>query len=69
MDTSSAFPVLYASKVQETARSYELLGFAPTFQLPAEGEQGYVSAYARRLRAREVSSRLTPAAPRRDRWT
>ena len=37
-----AFPVIYASDVSETARFWERLGFTRFYQLPAEGEPGYV---------------------------
>ncbi len=37
-----AFPVLYAVDVEEAAQFWELLGFRRHFQLPAEGEPGYV---------------------------
>jgi len=37
-----AFPVIYASDVGETARFWERLGFTRFYQLPAEGEPGYV---------------------------
>ncbi|MBA3373120.1 MAG: VOC family protein [Actinomycetota bacterium] len=36
------FPVVYADVVESTAAFYELLGFERHFQLPAEGEAGYV---------------------------
>jgi lactoylglutathione lyase len=39
---SRAFPVVYASDVERAARFWELLGFSRHFQLPAEGEPGYV---------------------------
>jgi lactoylglutathione lyase len=39
---SRAFPVVYASDVERAARFWELLGFRRHFQLPAEGEPGYV---------------------------
>jgi lactoylglutathione lyase len=39
---SRAFPVVYASDVETAARFWELLGFRRHFQLPAEGEPGYV---------------------------
>jgi lactoylglutathione lyase len=37
-----AFPVVFASNVTATAGFYERLGFQRHFQLPAEGEPGYV---------------------------
>ena len=37
-----AFPVVFAVHVSETAAFYERLGFEPHFQLPPEGEPGYV---------------------------
>ncbi len=37
-----AFPVVVAARVADTAAFYELLGFERHFQLPAEGEPGYV---------------------------
>ncbi len=39
---SRAFPVVYASDVSRTARFWERLGFSRFFQLPADGEPGYV---------------------------
>jgi lactoylglutathione lyase len=39
---SRAFPVVYASDVERAARFWELLGFRRHFQLPPEGEPGYV---------------------------
>src|SRR5690242_13074020 len=39
---SRAFPVVYASDVERAARFWEMLGFRRHFQLPAEGEPGYV---------------------------
>jgi lactoylglutathione lyase len=39
---SRAFPVVYASDVERSARFWERLGFHRHFQLPAEGEPGYV---------------------------
>lgn len=39
---SRAFPVVYASDVEREAQFWELLGFRRHFQLPAEGEPGYV---------------------------
>lgn len=40
--TLRAFPVTYASDVEATASFWELLGFRRHFQLPPEGEPGYV---------------------------
>jgi lactoylglutathione lyase len=37
-----AFPVLFAEHVSLTAAFYESLGFARHFQLPPDGEPGYV---------------------------
>jgi lactoylglutathione lyase len=37
-----AFPVVYATDVTRTARFWERLGFARFFQLPDDGEPGYV---------------------------
>ncbi len=37
-----AFPVVYATDVNATARFWERLGFTRYFQLPADGEPGYV---------------------------
>lgn len=37
-----AFPVVVASGVSKTAEFYERLGFERHFQLPEEGEPGYV---------------------------
>jgi lactoylglutathione lyase len=39
---SRAFPVVYALDVERAAQFWELLGFRRHFQLPAEGEPGYV---------------------------
>ena len=39
---SRAFPVVYALDVERSAQFWELLGFRRHFQLPAEGEPGYV---------------------------
>lgn len=43
---SRAFPVVYASDVGRAARFWELLGFQRHYQLPAEGEPGYVGLRA-----------------------
>jgi hypothetical protein len=37
-----AFPVVFASQVIRTAAFYEELGFERHFQLPPEGDPGYV---------------------------
>jgi lactoylglutathione lyase len=37
-----AFPVIFAERVAATAAFYEALGFERHFQLPPEGEPGYV---------------------------
>lgn len=37
-----AFPVVFAQNVQRSAAFYEALGFKRHFQLPDEGEPGYV---------------------------
>jgi lactoylglutathione lyase len=37
-----AFPVVYAQDVEAAARFWELLGFRRRFQLPPEGEPGYI---------------------------
>ena len=37
-----AFPVVFAAHVSATAAFYERLGFERHFQLPPEGEPGYV---------------------------
>jgi lactoylglutathione lyase len=37
-----AFPVVFAAEVLRSAAFYELLGFERHFQLPAEGEPGYI---------------------------
>jgi lactoylglutathione lyase len=37
-----AFPVIYSSDVERSARFYQRLGFEPHFRLPPEGEAGYV---------------------------
>lgn len=39
---SRAFPVFYATDVERTAAFWELLGFKRHYQLPTEGEPGYV---------------------------
>jgi len=37
-----AFPVVFARQVAASAEFYERLGFERHFQLPPEGEPGYV---------------------------
>lgn len=37
-----AFPVVYTQDVEAEARFWERLGFQRHFQLPAEGEPGYI---------------------------
>jgi hypothetical protein len=37
-----AFPVLYAADVTRAARSWERPGFERFYQLPADGDPGYV---------------------------
>jgi lactoylglutathione lyase len=37
-----AFPVVFAAHVARTASFYEELGFERHFQLPAEGDRGYI---------------------------
>jgi lactoylglutathione lyase len=37
-----AFPVIYAARVSECADFYEAMGFTRHFQLPPDGEPGYV---------------------------
>lgn len=39
---SRAFPVVYARNVTRSASFWERLGFERFFQLPADGEPGYV---------------------------
>jgi lactoylglutathione lyase len=41
--TDRAFPVIFASRVSATALFYERLGFMRHFQLPPEGDPGYVA--------------------------
>ena len=38
-----AFPVVYATSAEQTARFWERLGFTRFYQLPGEGEPGYVA--------------------------
>jgi lactoylglutathione lyase len=40
--TDRAFPVIYAKAVSATSAFYEQLGFTRHFQLPPEGEPGYI---------------------------
>jgi lactoylglutathione lyase len=42
---SRTFPVLYAVDVERAARFWELVGFRRHFQLPPEGEPGYVGLH------------------------
>lgn len=37
-----AFPVIFAAQVSECAAFYERLGFTRHFQLPSDGEPGYI---------------------------
>lgn len=60
---SRAFPVLYANDVEESARFWELLGFQRHFQLPPEGEPGYVG-----LRAGEAELAITSVQWATDRY-
>lgn len=39
---SRAFPVAYATQVERAAQFWELLGFRRHFQLPVDGDPGYV---------------------------
>jgi lactoylglutathione lyase len=39
---SRSFPVVYATQVERAARFWQLLGFSRHFQLPPDGEPGYV---------------------------
>ena len=41
--TRRSFPIVYAGAVETSARFYERFGFERHFQLPAEGEPGYVA--------------------------
>lgn len=43
---SRAFPVVYVTDVERAARFWELLGCQRHFQLPADGEPGYVGLRA-----------------------
>lgn len=40
--TFRAFPVIYSTEVERAAQFWERLGFRRHFQLPPEGEPGYV---------------------------
>jgi len=60
---SRAFPVLYATDVDRAARFWELLGFQRHFQLPPEGEPGYVG-----LRTVGAELAVTSAEWARDRY-
>jgi lactoylglutathione lyase len=40
--TERAFPVVFAEMVESSAAFYEILGFQRHFQLPPDGEAGYV---------------------------
>jgi lactoylglutathione lyase len=40
--TERAFPVIFAARVSATAAFYEQLGFIRHFQLPTDGDPGYV---------------------------
>jgi lactoylglutathione lyase len=40
--TDRAFPVIFATRVSATAAFYERLGFIRHFQLPTDGDPGYV---------------------------
>lgn len=42
---SRAFPVVYATNVERAAQFWELLGFRRHFQLPPEGDPGYVGLH------------------------
>lgn len=41
--TERAFPVVYATRVTVTAEFYERLGFTRHFQMPPDGEPGFVA--------------------------
>ena len=43
---SRALPVVYASNVERAAQFWELVGFRRHYQLPPEGEPGYVGLHA-----------------------
>ena len=56
MTPHRAFPVVYARDVSRTAAFYEGLGFERHFQLPAEGEPGYVGLHREESELGVVSS-------------
>jgi lactoylglutathione lyase len=60
---SRAFPVLYSTNVERAARFWELLGFPRHYQLPAEGEPGYVG-----LRGKSAELAVTDAQWAADRY-
>lgn len=43
---SRALPVVYATNVEQAVQFWELLGFRRHFQLPPEGEPGYVGLHS-----------------------
>jgi lactoylglutathione lyase len=43
---SRALPVVYATNVERAAQFWELLGFRRHFQLPPEGDPGYVGLHS-----------------------
>jgi lactoylglutathione lyase len=43
---SRALPVVYAANVERAAQFWELLGFRRHFQLPPEGDPGYVGLHS-----------------------
>lgn len=62
---SRAFPVVYATDVERAARFWELLGFRRHFQLPPEGEPGYVGLSSP---ASDAELAVTAAEWARDRY-
>jgi lactoylglutathione lyase len=58
-----AFPVVYATDVGRTRRFWELLGFAPYYQFPSDGEPGYVG-----LRRGDCEVGVTAAAWPREQY-
>ena|SRR6266496_4711400 len=60
---SRAFPVVYASDVERAAQFWERLGFRRHFQLPAEGEPGYVG-----LRSDAAELAVTSVEVAKDRY-
>jgi lactoylglutathione lyase len=54
-----AFPVVYATDVERAAQFWELLGFSRHYQLPADGEPGYVG-----LRSSESGAELAVTSAR-----